>query len=146
MEQRFKARTIGDIGNGQPIDMVTFNLQGQEMLFVTNSGRTPQVIQLTGLNNAKVVTDKDFERGPKLDLGPFIPYGPVGESVMFVGSSLHVDLLNEKQFVSLTRDAPTGSLDLETVSTMLPNKLHNIEAAEFDFPGIQACRRKGISH
>ena len=67
---KVKARTIGDIGNGQPIDMITFHLQDQEMLFVTNSGRNPQVIPVNGLNNAKVVTDKDFKRGPKLDLGP----------------------------------------------------------------------------
>ncbi|MFK7787488.1 MAG: hypothetical protein AB8B56_20360 [Crocinitomicaceae bacterium] len=140
---KVKARTLGDMGNGQPLDMVTFNLMGQEMLFVTNSGRTPQVIPLAGLKNAKVVTDEDFERGPKLDLGPIIPYGPMGEGVMFVGSSLHIDLLNEKQFVSLTRDAATGSLDLETVSTMLPFKMHNIEAAEFDFPSYKFPTQKG---
>lgn len=131
---KVKARTLGDMGNGQPLDMVAFKLMGQEMLFVTNSGRTPQVIPLQGLNNAKVVTDEDFERGGKLDLSPVMPYGPVGEGVMFVGSSLQIDLLNENQFVSLNRDAPTGSLDLETVSTMAPFKMNNIEAAEFDFP------------
>ena len=140
---KVKARTLGDMGNGQPLDMVPFNLMGQEMLFVTNSGRTPQVIPLKGLNNAKVVTDKDFQRGFKLDLGPILPYGPVGEGVMFVGSSLQIDLLNEKQFVSLNRDAPTGSLDLETVSTMLPYKMHNIEAAEFDFPSYWSAMEKG---
>jgi len=131
---KVKARTLGDMGNGQPLDMVAFNLMGQEMLFVTNSGRSPQVIPLNGLNNAKVVTDKDFERGGKLDLSPVMPYGPMGKGVMFVGSSLQIDLLNENQFVSLNRDAPTGSLDLETVSTIAPFKMNNIEAAEFDFP------------
>ncbi len=131
---KVKARTLGDMGNGLPLDMVAFNLMGQEMLFVTNIGRTPRVIPLNGLNNAKVVTDKDFERGFKLDVGPILPYGPVGKGVMFVGASLHIDLLNENQFISLNRDAPTGSLDLETVSTMLPYKMHNIDAAEFDFP------------
>ncbi|MFK7946557.1 MAG: hypothetical protein AB8G11_03120 [Saprospiraceae bacterium] len=140
---KVKARTLGDMGNGQPLDMVAFNLMGQDMLFVTNSGRTPQVIPLKGLNNAKVVTDKDFERGGKLDLSPVMPYGPMGEGVMFVGSSLHIDLLNEKQFISLTRDAPTGSLDLETVSTMLPFNMHNIEAAEFDFPSYKFPTQKG---
>ena len=30
---KVKARTIGDMGNGQPIDMVSFNLKGKEMLF-----------------------------------------------------------------------------------------------------------------
>ncbi|MET1259892.1 hypothetical protein ABV409_11130 [Flagellimonas sp. DF-77] len=140
---KVKARTLGDMGNGQPLDMVAFNLMGQEMLFVTNSGRTPQVIPLKGLNNAKVVTDKDFERGFKLDLGPILPYGPVGEGVMFMGASLQIDVLNEEQFVSLNRDAPTGSLDLETVSTMLPYKMHNIEAAEFDFPSYWSAMEKG---
>ena len=93
---KVKARTLGDMGNGQPLDMVAFNLMGQDMLFVTNSGRAPQVIPLKGLNNAKVVTDKDFERGGKLDLHPIMPYGPMGKPVMFVGASLHIDLLNEK--------------------------------------------------
>ncbi len=140
---KVKARTLGDMGNGQPLDMVTFNLMGKEMLFVTNKGRTPQVIPLEGLNNAKVVTDKDFERGGKLDISPVMPYGPVGEGVMFVGSSLHIDLLNENQFVSLTRDAPTGSLDLETLMTMAPFKMNNIDAAEFDFPSYEPPMNKG---
>lgn len=134
---KVKARTLGDMGNGQPIDMVAFNMQGNEMLFVTNNSRMPQVIPLSGLNNAKVVTEKDFERGQKADLGPILPYGPMGKAVMFVGSSLQIDLLNEGQFVSLTRDAQSGSLDLETVYTMFPNKLNNL-TAEMDFPGYQA--------
>lgn len=138
---KVKARTLGDMGNGQPIDMVSFNMQGNEMLFVTNNSRIPQVIPLSGLNNAKVVTEKDFERGMKADLGPVLPYGPVGKPVMFVGSSLQIDLLNEGQFVSLTRDAPTGSLDLETVYTMFPNKLNNL-TAEMDFPGYQPPKQK----
>lgn len=137
-----KARTIGDIGNGQPIDMVSFNLMGEAMLFVTNKGRTPQVIPLKGLHNAKVVTDKDFERGGKLDIHPVMPYGPMGKPVMFVGASLNIDLLNEKQFVSLTRDAQTGTLDLETLSTMAPFKLHYIDAAEFDFPSYWSSMKK----
>jgi hypothetical protein len=140
---KVKARTIGDMGNGQPLDMISFNLKGQEMLFVTNSGRSPQVLSLKGLNSAKVVTHLDFERGPKLDLGPIVPYGPVGEEVMFVGSSLQIDLLNENQFISLTRDALTGSLDLETIATMLPFKMHNIEAAEFDFPSYKPASKMG---
>lgn len=139
---KVKARTLGDMGNGQPLDMVAFHLMGQEMLFVTNSGRTPQVIPLQGLNNAKVVTDKDFERGGKLDLSPLMPYGPMGKGVMFVGSSLQIDLLDEGHFVSLNRDAPTGSLDLETVITMAPFKMNNIEAAEFDFPSYYNTSEK----
>ncbi len=138
---KVKARTIGDMGNGQPIDMVSFNMQGNDMLFVTNNSRMPQVIPLSGLNNARVVTEKDFKRGGKADLGPVLPYGPIGQPVMFTGSSLQIDLLNQGQFVSLTRDAQTGSLDLETVLTMFPNKLNNL-TAEMDFPGYKPPKQK----
>lgn len=130
------AKTIGDMGNGQPIDMLSFTMQGNEMLFITNNSRMPQVLPLAGLQNAKTVTPKDFSRGMKFDSGPILPYGPVGSPVMFVGSSLQIDLLNDTHFVSLTRDAKTGSLDIESVFTFFPNKLHNIHA-EMDFPGYK---------
>jgi len=130
---KVKARTIGDMGNGQPVDMLSFDLNGQEMLFVTNNSRSPLVIPLGGLQNAKVVTDKDFERGPKADLNPLMPFGPIGKPVMFTGASLHIDLLNKNQFVSLNRDVETGSLDLETVFTKMPFKMHNI-IGEWDIP------------
>ncbi len=130
---KVKARTIGDMGNGQPIDMVSFSVEGEDMLFVTNNSRSPLVIPVRGLHNAKVVTDQDFERGAKLDLDPLMPFGPIGKPIMFTGASLRIDLLNEKQFVSLNRDAETGSLDLETVFTKFPFKLHNI-IGEWDIP------------
>lgn len=129
---KVKAKTIGDMGNGQPIDMVSFNLKGKEMLFVTNNSRSPRVIPIDGLHNAKVVTDKDFERGPKLDLG-ILPYGPMGKPVMFTGTSLRIDVLNETQFVSLNRDAETGSLDLESLHSMVPIKMHNV-IGDWDIP------------
>ena len=70
-----------------------------------------------------------------MDLLPEMPYGPVGKMVMFTGSSLQIDLLHDKYFVSLTRDAKTGSLDMESNATFFPNRLHNLHA-EFDFPGV----------
>ncbi len=132
-DAKVKARTIGDMGNGQPVDMISFNLNGEEMLFVTNKSRSPLVIPLSGIHNAKVVTEKDFERGAKVDLHPLMPFGPMGKPVMFTGASLHIDLLNENQFVSLNRDAETGSLDLETVFTKFPFKMHSI-IGEWDIP------------
>lgn len=132
---KITGNTIGDMGNGQPIDMVSYNMHGNEFLFITNNSRSPQVIPVAGLQAAKVVTEVDFERGGKQDLSPEIPYGPVGEMIMFTGSSLQIDLLNEMFFVSLTRDALTGSLDLESNFTFFPNRLHNL-IAEYDFPGV----------
>jgi hypothetical protein len=131
--KKIAAKTIGDMGNGQPIDMIPYTLNGQSLLFVTNNSRSPQVIPLSGLNGAKVVDDKDFERGPKLDLGPVLPFGPMGEMVMFEGVSLHLDLLSDEFFVSVTRDIKTGGLNLDSNFTFFPNRVHNL-VAEYDFP------------
>lgn len=123
---KVRAKTVGDMGNGQPIDMVPFQINGEEMLFVTNNSRSPLQIPLSGLQNAKGLGDKDFERGVKLDTHPIMPYGPIGKSVMFSGASLRIDLLNEHQFISLNRDFERGSLDLETLATKIPFRMHNI--------------------
>ncbi|WP_164762438.1 hypothetical protein, partial [Mesorhizobium sp. Primo-A] len=59
----------------------------------------------------------------------------VGKSLMVVGSSLFADKLDDKFLVSVTRDANSGSLNLEAVPMFpLPIKLDQIWA-EFDFPG-----------
>ncbi|MCH7676121.1 hypothetical protein IH879_14375 [candidate division KSB1 bacterium] len=130
-------KTIGDMGNGQPLDMVLFNhpMMKKEYLFVTNNSRMPQVFPVDGLVDAKEYKPETLEPGMKMDAMGVFPYGPLGYMTMFVGSSLQIDLLNEMYFVSLTRDAQTGSLDLESLITMFPVKLHRL-TAEYDFPGV----------
>jgi len=133
-------RTIGDMGNGQPIDMVPFKskmMGGKELLLVTSNSRGPQVFPLDGLDGAKVYTEATLKKGSKFDPMGVFPIGPLGYTQMFVGSSLQMDLLNEMFFVSLTRDAQTGSLDLESLPTFFPVKLHRLYS-EYDFPGYQA--------
>ncbi len=126
------AKTLGDMGNGQPMEMVSFSMQGDDMIFVISNSRTPRVIPVAGLSNAKSYSKDDFERGGKSDMG-ILPVGPMGKPVMFTGSALHVDLLNPMNFATIRRDPETGSLDLETVSIFFPNKLNNV-MAEMDFP------------
>lgn len=133
---KISANTIMDYGNGQPLDMIPFNMQGQTMLFVTNDSRSPQVIPVAGLQSAQVVDHTDFERGGKLDLHPVMPYGPIGEAVMFDGMSMHMTLVGEGMLASITRDLYTGSLNLDTNPTFFPNRIHNMRA-EFDFPQWQ---------
>jgi hypothetical protein len=55
-----------------------------------------------------------------------------------VGEAIHKpDLISERFFVSLTREADTGGLTLETVPVgPLPIRLEKIWA-EFDFPGVK---------
>jgi hypothetical protein len=130
---KISANTIMDYGNGQPLDMIPFQMQGQTMLFVTNDSRSPQVIPVAGLQDANVVDHNDFERGGKLDLHPVMPYGPIGQSVMFDGISLHMTLVGDNFLASITRDGYTGSLNLDTNPTFFPNRIHNMRA-EFDFP------------
>lgn len=130
---KIAANTLGDMGNGQPIDMISYKLNGQDTLFVTNNSRSPQIIPLAGLNGAKAVNDKDFKRGGKMDIMPIMPYGPMGKTVMFEGMSLHMDKLGADYFVSITRDAYTGSLNLDSNVSFFPNQIHNLQA-EMDFP------------
>ena len=101
-------RTIGDMGNGQPLSMVTVKLYGQDTLFVTNAGHGPRMIPLAGLSHAVSYTPANSPKGYPSDLSPEYPMGPVGKSVMFIGASLHADRLNDKFLVSLTRDADFG--------------------------------------
>jgi hypothetical protein len=130
---KISASTIMDYGNGQPLDMIPFEMQGQSMLFVTNDSRSPQFIPVAGLNGATVVTHEDFDRGGKLDLHPVMPYGPIGTTVMFDGMSMHMAPVGDGFLASITRDLYTGSLNLDTNPTFFPNRIHNMKA-EFDFP------------
>lgn len=142
------ARTIIDMGNGQPLDMVPFSMEGEPALFVTSNSRSPQVIPVSGLQKARVVTRDDFERGPKLDLHPLMPFGPAGKAVMFDGVPLHLAAVDEHFFVSLTRDAYTGSLNMDINPSAFPNRMHNFYA-EFDLPARESTdvpsdrKRKG---
>lgn len=136
---KISAHTIMDYGNGQPLDIIAYNHQSpfggdaQPTLFVTSNSRSPQLIPISGLQGAKSVTHEDFQRGPKLDDNPLMPFGPVGKSVMFEGVPLHMDLVGGGFFVSVNRDAYTGSLNLDTNPAWFPNRIHNL-LAEFDFP------------
>ncbi|MGH8568053.1 MAG: hypothetical protein ACREXU_08520 [Gammaproteobacteria bacterium] len=127
-------RTIGDMGNGQPLHMVVYQWQGQDHLFVTNAARGPQVIPVAGLQRALAYTPENAPAPRMSDLSPQMPLGPVGKTVMFVGAALHLALLDEHFFVAVVRDARTGALHLESLPTgPLPIRLDQIWS-EFDFP------------
>jgi hypothetical protein len=128
-------RTIGDMGNGQPLSMVPIKAYGQDMIFVTNAGHGPRMIPIAGMQKAVAYLPNNSPRNYPSDLSPEFPLGPVGKSVMFVGASLFADRLNDKFLVSITRDAASGSLNLEALPiTPLPMKLDQIWS-EFDFQG-----------
>lgn len=134
---KISARTLMDYGNGQPIDMVSYSLKGEPMLFLTNNSRSPHVFPLASLNNKKVILREDLPRGGKSDTSAIMPVGAVGKTVMFDGMSLHIAALSESMFVSLTRDMYTGSLNMDSNWNGFPNRLHNL-VAEFDFPQYYA--------
>ncbi|MEO9825853.1 MAG: hypothetical protein ABJF50_15670 [Paracoccaceae bacterium] len=130
---KITARTLMDYGNGQPLDMISYSLQGEETLFLTSNSRSPHVIPVSSLSGAKAYTPDDFDRGGKSDLSPLMPVGDTGKAIMFDGMSLHMDALGDNLFVSLTRDMYTGSLNMDSNFNGFPNRLHNL-MAEFDFP------------
>ncbi len=128
-------RTIGDMGNGQPLSMVPIKAYGQDMIYVTNAAHGPRMIPIAGIQKAVVYLPENSPHNYPSDLSPEYPLGPVGKSVMFVGSSVMADRLNDNYLVSLTRDASSGSLNLEGLPiTPLPMKLDKIWS-EFDFNG-----------
>jgi hypothetical protein len=132
-------KTIGDMGNGQPISMVAYRDGDGEKLFITNVGRGPMMVPLAGIRSAEGFTPENRPtQGPMLDQSPFMPAGPVGKQVLFVGSSLRADLFSDRFFVSLTRYADTGDLTLETAMVApMPARLDKIWV-EMDFPGAES--------
>jgi hypothetical protein len=135
---KVRGKTIGDMGNGQPISMVAYRDGDEDKLFVTNIARGPMIIPLSGIRSAEGYTPENRPTQDKmLDQHPTMPAGPVGKQVLFVGSSLRADLFSDRFFVSLTRYADTGNLTLETLMTSpLPARLDKVWV-EFDFPGAQ---------
>jgi hypothetical protein len=142
---KVRGKTIGDMGNGQPISMVAYRDGEEDKLFITNLGRGPMIVPLSGIRAAEGYTPENRPtEGPMLDQSPFMPAGPVGKQVLFVGSSLRADLFSDRFFVSLTRYADTGDLTLETLMTSpLPARLDKIWV-EFDFPGADFGHKKHV--
>jgi hypothetical protein len=138
-DAKVRGKTIGDMGNGQPISMVAYRDGDEDKLFITNLSRGPVVVPLSGIRSAEGFTPENRPtQGPMLDQSPFMPAGPVGKQVLFVGSSLRADLFSDRFFVSLTRYADTGDLTLETLMVApMPARLDKIWV-EMDFPGAES--------
>jgi hypothetical protein len=129
-------RTVGDMGNGQPISLVSVSFNGEPSLFATNVGHGPRMIPISGLQKAVAYWPDNSPHGGVGDRSPEYPLGPVGKSLMFIGSSLFADKLDDKYLVSVTRDAPSGSLNLQATLTY-PLPVNNLDEiwAEYDFNG-----------
>jgi hypothetical protein len=140
---KVRGKTIGDMGNGQPISMVAYREGDEDKLFITNISRGPVVVPLSGIGSAEGFTPENRPvQGGMLDQSPFMPAGPVGKQVLFVGSSLRADLFSDRFFVSLTRYADTGDLTLETLPVApLPARLDKIWV-EFDFPDVESPSKR----
>jgi len=130
-------RTVGDMGNGQPISMVAYRDGEGDKVLVTNLSRGPMIVPLSTIHSVDGYTHENRPTQERmLDQSPHMPAGPVGKQVLFVGSSLRADLFSDRFFVSLTRYADTGDLTLETLPVFpMPARLDKIWV-EFDFPGV----------
>jgi hypothetical protein len=139
---KVRGKTIGDMGNGQPVSMVAYRDGEGDKLFITNLSRGPMIVPLSGIASAEGYTPENRPtEGPMLDQSPFMPAGPVGKQVLFVGSSLRADLFSDRFFVSLTRYADTGDLTLETLMVApMPARLDKIWV-EMDFPGTKSTHK-----
>lgn len=138
---KISAKTLMDYGNGQPIDMLSYNVNGERSLFLTNNSRSPHVFPVSKLSGKKGFTPEDFPRGGQSDMSSYMPAGDVGKAIMFDGMSMQIANLGELLFVSLTRDMYTGNLNMDSNYNGFPNRLHNL-VAEFDFPQYWADKSK----
>ncbi|WP_144160559.1 hypothetical protein [Paraburkholderia sp. BCC1885] len=87
---KVRAKTIGDMGNGQPISMVAFRDGDEDKLFITNLARGPMIVPLSGIRSAEGYTPENRPTKDKmLDQHPTMPAGPVGKQVLFVGEGLN---------------------------------------------------------
>jgi len=83
---KVRGKTIGDMGNGQPISMVAYRDGDDDKLFITNLARGPMIVPLSGIRSAEGFTPENRPtQGHMLDQSPFMPAGPVGKQVLFVG-------------------------------------------------------------
>jgi hypothetical protein len=134
--EKVEGRVVGDMGNGQPVSMVSMNWNGAPAIFVTNGGHSPRYLPVSDLQKAKVYTAENSPHHMQLDTSPPYPLGAVGKAVIFWGASLRADLLNEKFLISLTRDTQSGNLNLEALPIFpIPIKLDQIWS-EYDFKGV----------
>src|ERR1700735_611379 len=75
---KVRGKTIGDMGNGQPISMVAFRDGDEDKLFVTNLARGPMVVPLSGIRSAVGFTPENRPtEGPTRVQYPLTPAAPV---------------------------------------------------------------------
>ena len=132
------------MGNGQPISMVAYRDGDEDKLFITNRWSRPHD-RFRSLASAPPKVSRPRTGRPRVPMlyqSSFMPAGPVGKQVLFVGSSLRADLFSDRFFVSLTRYADTGDLTLETLPVApMPARLDKIWV-EADFPGADSPHKR----
>jgi hypothetical protein len=77
-------RTVGDMGNGQPLSLVSVSFHGEPSLFVTNAGHGPRMIPISGLQKAVAYLPENSPHGGVGDWRSEYPLGPVGKSARHV--------------------------------------------------------------
>lgn len=127
---QIRARTVAELGWGQPVDMFTTSFFGMDHLVVTNNSRVTRRISLEALVNAEPLTENEFPLGY---FNSGAQEGEIGDPLPIVGSPVHIANLNDETYVALVRDSTTGSLNLEYLfAASGVSKFHNI-TTEFDF-------------
>ncbi|RVC18874.1 hypothetical protein EN879_30160, partial [Mesorhizobium sp. M7A.F.Ca.AU.002.02.1.1] len=66
-------RTVGDMGNGQPLSLVSVLFNGQPSLFATNAGHGPRMIPISGLQKAVAYLPDNSPHGGVGDWRPEYP-------------------------------------------------------------------------
>lgn len=103
-KKHVKGETLAELGGGsRPIDMVTFNRAGTDVLIIANSNRSVYKMKISDLEKSPALTtavdDIYVSSGT-----PYVATGHVG--------ILQMDNLNKKHIIALQRDIQSGTLNL----------------------------------
>ncbi len=99
-----KGTTIAELGNhNRPIDMIVYQKDGKDYLFMTNSSRGVMKIPTEGAGNAPPITTRVAD---KQGLGY--------ETIASLKGAEQMDQLDDQHAVLLIKDA-SGSMNLQTI-------------------------------
>ncbi len=102
-----KGTTIAELGNrNQPLDMIVYQKDGKDYLLMTNSNRGVMKIPTEGAGDAPGITNP-VPGGGKKGLGY--------ETIESLKGVQQMDQLDKSHAVVLTKAAPDGRLNLETI-------------------------------
>jgi hypothetical protein len=106
-KKHVKGETLAELGGGsRPVDMLSFNRAGTDMLIIANSNRSVYTMKIADLEKSQPLTTAVDDI--------FVSSGTPYVATAYVGV-MQMDNLNKKHVVAIQRDIQTGALNLVSI-------------------------------